>query len=99
MGLFDWLKPQQSNVETLADVIWLTTKAKYAGMVKAVESSLKELDSPVAVLLVAHFQDCLNELQQVSEATDRRPSPLHASSGKPKGYARFHDNCRRVRQD
>jgi hypothetical protein len=75
MGLFDWLKPQHSNVEILGDVVWLTKKAKYAGMMKAVEDGLNEPDSPVAILLVAHFQDCLGELHQVVETQgldDRR---------------------------
>jgi hypothetical protein len=86
MGLFDWLNPSQSNVETLSDIVWLTKKAKYAGIVKAIESSLNDPDSPVAILLMGHFQECLTELQQVVEAQrldDRRL--FIALVGSPKG--------------
>jgi hypothetical protein len=80
MGLFDWLKPKQSN---LGDLVWLTKKAKYAGMMKEVEDDLSTSDGPVAILLVAHFQDCLNELQQTLKTQgldDRRLFTLTAEN-------------------
>ena len=65
MGIFDLFKKQPSNETILDDVIWLTKQAKFDGISKAVARSLDTSSLPVAILLVSHFQDCLQELQTV----------------------------------
>ncbi len=67
MGLFDWLTGKRSNVEVAADRIWLTDKAKLAGIATEVEQALAQAAPPVALFLVAHFQDYLQELQALAE--------------------------------
>jgi hypothetical protein len=67
MGIFDWFKRAKSNVDVLDDVIWLTKQAKYAGISASTARCLSESRSPFAVLLVAMFQDCLDELQAMVE--------------------------------
>jgi len=67
MGIFDWLSRPKSNVALLDDVIWLTRQAKFAGISAATARCLAEPHPPFAVLLVAHFQDCLDELQPLVE--------------------------------
>jgi hypothetical protein len=49
----------------LDDVIWLTKQAKFAGISAATARCLAEPVRPFAVLLVAHFRDCLEGLQTV----------------------------------
>ena len=63
MGIFDWLKKPKSNVELLDDQIWLTKQAKFAGISTATGRCLAGPGRPLAVLWVAHFRDCLEELQ------------------------------------
>lgn len=67
MGIFDWLKKPKSNVDLLDEQVWLTKPAKFAGIAAATARCLDEPARPFAVLLVAHFQDCLAELQAVVE--------------------------------
>ena len=66
MGVFDWLMKPKSNVDLLDDQIWLTKQAKFAGISAATARCLAEPVRPFAVLLVAHFPDCLDELQASS---------------------------------
>lgn len=68
MGLFDWFTSPPSNVTVLDDVIWLTKKAKFKGITQAVVGSLTGNDRPHTMILVAHFHDCLDELQKISES-------------------------------
>ncbi len=63
MGIFDWLKKPKSNVDQLDDLIWLTKHAKFTGIAAATARYLTEPARPLAVLLVAHFRDCLEQLQ------------------------------------
>lgn len=63
MGIFDWLKTPKTNVDLLDDVIWLTKQAKLAGISASIARCLAEPARPFAVLLVAHFRDCLEQLQ------------------------------------
>jgi hypothetical protein len=65
MGIFDWLKKPKTNVDLLDDVIWLTKQAKFAGISAATARCLAEPARPFAVLLVAHFRDCLEQLQAI----------------------------------
>jgi hypothetical protein len=67
MGIFDWFESERSNVEVVSDRIWLTKAAKFAGISGEVSDSLAGSDAPDAIFLVAHFQDCLNELGPLAE--------------------------------
>ena len=67
MGLFEWFKNTPSNVTVLSDKIWLTKQAKFNGIMQAISHRLAEQDGPDAVILVAHFRDCFDELQQIVE--------------------------------
>ncbi len=65
MGIFDWLKTPKTNVEVMDDVIWLTKQAKFAGISAATARCFARRTRPLAVLLVAHFRDCLEQLQAI----------------------------------
>ncbi len=67
MGFFSWLKPKNGNVEILNDLIWLSKEAKLAGIAASLSERLADPDRPVAVMLVAHFQDYLDELHKLAE--------------------------------
>jgi hypothetical protein len=66
MGFLDWFKSAPSNVAVLDDLVWLTKKAKLNGIAKALSQTVAEQDGPDAVILVAHFQDCLDEMQRIA---------------------------------
>ena len=70
MGFFDWLSRPRSHVEQADDCIWLTKQAKLAGIAKAVSDCFANpQEKPaLAVILVAHFEECLGELQKAIEA-------------------------------
>ncbi|MBS0202702.1 MAG: hypothetical protein JSS49_07365 [Planctomycetes bacterium] len=74
MGLFDWFTSTPDNVTVLDDMIWLTKPAKFQGIRQMVARLLAEQDRPHTILLVAHFRDCLDELQEIRESvTSSRP--------------------------
>ena len=74
MGLFDWFTSTPSNVTILDDMIWLTKKAKLKGIEQMVARLLAGDDRPHTIILVAHFRDCLDDLQAISESVaDSRP--------------------------
>ncbi|TWT76459.1 preprotein translocase subunit SecA [Planctomycetes bacterium CA13] len=62
MGLFDFLfgNRKPTNVQVLLDQIWMTTDAKFTGLIKEAEERAKS--ESVAILLVAHFPDVLERL-------------------------------------
>ncbi len=62
MGLFDWLRGPKSQPRTV-DRIWLTSRAKFVGIQQDIAQALNSVDGPDAVLVVAHFPDCLEALQ------------------------------------
>ena len=62
MGLLDWLKGPQSNVQELDDLIWINASAKWAGVTASVPEALAADHAPTVVLVVAHFDDCLTTL-------------------------------------
>ena len=68
MPLFDFLfgSKKSSNCEIVADRIWLTRNAKFAGIAKEVAE--RSNSKTVAILLVAHFRDVLARLDEVSAA-------------------------------
>ena len=67
MGFFDWLAGATGNVTVLDDVIWLTQKAKFQGVSRAIVQRLGEQRGPAAVFVVAHFSDCLEQLRKIVE--------------------------------
>lgn len=67
MGLFDWLRGSSSRLEIQDDLLWLTAAGRLAGIAASVRQSLAEQEPPVAILLVAHFQDRFAELQNLIE--------------------------------
>ncbi len=64
MALFDWFK-ETSNVEVANDHIWLTKEAKLKGISLAVARALDDTHGPLAVVLIAHFADCVPDLHQL----------------------------------
>ena len=80
MGLFDWFTSPPSNVTVLDDVIWLTKEAKFKGITQMIPRILAENDRPHTIILVAHFRDCLEELQQISESVAASRSIIVASA-------------------
>jgi hypothetical protein len=62
MGLFDWLKPKRDSVDIAPDCIWLSKNAKLEGIQREIAAALADPDDPDALFVVAHFQDCLDEL-------------------------------------
>lgn len=62
MGLLDWLRGEK-KVEVGAHRIWLTKRAKFAAIQTEVAAALADANPPDAVLLVAHFDDTLDELR------------------------------------
>ena len=68
MGIFDFFKGERSNVEVADERIWLTKAAKFDGVAREARDSLTGADAPDAILLTAHFQDCLGELRARAES-------------------------------
>ena len=68
MGLSDWFTSTPSNTIVLDDVIWLTKEAKFKGIMKMIPRLLAQNDRPHTIILAAHFRDCLDELQKISES-------------------------------
>ena len=64
MGFFDWLKGAKAKIQT-DDRIWLTKQAKFAGIQRDIAQALADPNGPDAVFVVAHFQDCLDELRSL----------------------------------
>ena len=67
MGFFDWLTGAKANVQT-DNKIWLTKQAKFAGIQRDVAAALVDPNGPDAVFVVAHFQDCFDELRSLVTA-------------------------------
>ncbi len=67
MGFFDWLMGAKAKVQT-DDRIWLTKQAKFAGIQRDIAAALADPNGPDAVFVVAHFQDCLDELRSLVAA-------------------------------
>jgi hypothetical protein len=69
MGFFDWLTGAKTKAQT-DDRIWLTKQAKFAGIQRDIAQALADPNGPDAVFVVAHFQNCFDELR--SMVTDAR---------------------------
>lgn len=70
MGLLDWLT-SKNKIEIAEHRIWLTQEAKYAGIHKEVAQAVANPAGPSAVIVVAHFNDCLEQLQTAVVGFDR----------------------------
>jgi hypothetical protein len=70
MGLFDWLTGKDT-VEIAENRIWLTQEAKIAGIHNEVAQTLADPAGPSAVIVLAHFNDCLEQLQAAVADLDR----------------------------
>lgn len=68
MGLFNWLGGAKAKVQIAEDRIWLTKQAKVAAIQREVSQALADPNGPDAVFVVAHFQDCLDELRSLVAA-------------------------------
>jgi len=66
MGFFDALfgSKKRSKVEVVSDQIWMTTEAKFTGLIK--EAKERSRSETVAILLVAHFPDVLAQLEKLA---------------------------------
>jgi hypothetical protein len=66
MGFFDFLfgSKRRTGVEILPDQIWMTTEAKFAGLTR--EAEKRSRSESVAILLVAHFPDVLERLDEIA---------------------------------
>jgi hypothetical protein len=67
MGFFDWLTGAKAKVQT-DNKIWLTKQAKFASIQRDIAQALAEPNGPDALFVVAHFQDCLDELRSLVTA-------------------------------
>lgn len=67
MGFFDWLTRAKSKVQA-DDRIWLTKQAKFSGIQRDIAQALADPNGPDAVFVVAHFQNCFDELQSMVTA-------------------------------
>ena len=65
MCFLNWFRGEKSNVEVLPDRVWMTSRAKFAGIADFVQQALASRDSPLAMILVAHFPDCLEQLRKL----------------------------------
>lgn len=67
MGFFSFLfgDKTRTNVEVIPDHMWITTEAKFAGMIK--EAQERSRSETVAILLVAHFPDVLARLEDIAK--------------------------------
>lgn len=74
MGIFDLLFGKRSSVQLLEDRIWLTQPARYKGVAQQVFEST---DSAV-ILLIAHFEDTLEQLATIADA-DSGDVPVQAT--------------------
>ncbi len=70
MRILDWLAGKRNRIGVGDDVIWLTQPAKFAGIARAVSLLSDSRDPPQAVILAAHFRDCLGEIQKIIDACE-----------------------------
>lgn len=62
MGIFDWLFGSRRKVPA-EDRIWLTKRAKFAGVQRDIAQALADPNGPDAIFVIAHFEDCFDELR------------------------------------
>jgi hypothetical protein len=90
MGWFDWFR-KPTNVEIAGDRIWMNRQAKHAGLASELRQGLTDARVPFAILLVAHFEDCLDEVRSLAQSLGETSKPvLPISAGElGKAYSRF----------
>lgn len=73
MGLLSWLTGNKSEAKVQIDDhrIWLTQQAKIAGVRKEAAEAAADRAGPTAIFVVAHFNDCLGQLQAAVDGLDR----------------------------
>ena len=67
MGILDWISRFRQKVST-DDRIWIDKRAKFSGIRDEIALALADAAGPDAVFVVAHFQDCLDELRSLVAA-------------------------------
>lgn len=70
MGLFDWLMGTSRQTVKLREMIWLTKKAKFEGIVHSMDAP--SLVRPDTIILVSHFADTHELLQLIADKTEDR---------------------------
>jgi hypothetical protein len=65
LGWFNWLSSTARNVETPPDVIWESQAAKFIGIRVEIEEAARRDLPPASIYVVAHFEDCLRQLQRL----------------------------------
>ena len=71
MGLLDWLTGKKDKAEIAPDRIWLSQRAKIAGIGKEVAKAVADPSGPYAVIVVAHFKSSVDQLQAVVAGYDK----------------------------
>ncbi len=74
MGWLNWLSRSNGRVDVLPDLFWISKRAKYSGISLAVQRHLKGPTPPLAVILLAQFDDCLRDLQAFADQQHFDPS-------------------------
>ena len=67
MGIIDWFRALRRRV-SIGDRLWLTKRAKLSGLRDEITQALADAGGPDAVFVVAHFQDCLEDLRSLVAA-------------------------------
>jgi hypothetical protein len=62
MGLFDWMMGKK-KIEIAPERIWMTRSARNEGIRKQIAKAVADPEGPQVVIVVAHFNDCLEQLQ------------------------------------
>jgi len=71
MGLIDWLTSKKDTVAIAKCRIWLTREAKRAGIQREVAQAVANPAGHCVVIVVAHFNDCLQQLQTAVAGHDQ----------------------------
>lgn len=88
MGFLEFLFGEKTpaKVETVNDRIWMTTEAKFAGLTR--EAQTRSQSGTVAILLVSHFPDVQEWLEEIaSQQTWAVPSKAVSASNLNKDLA------------
>src|SRR5262249_39445794 len=76
MSLFNWLTGSKQP-ERMKDCIWLTKRAKYQGLINRIRDTLAKNRECAAIMVVAHFPDCLAELHELIVGENFDDQRLH----------------------
>jgi hypothetical protein len=70
MGLFHWLTGSKAKLQIAEHRIWLSKEAKFAGIQREVAQAVADQNGPDVIFVVAHFQDCLDELRSLTASAE-----------------------------